>query len=97
QVSNTGHIKRVSTGVILKTQCSASGHLYVKAKVTVMVNGANKTKQPDIFIHRAVYEAFIGELLDIKLYVIDHVDHNPWNNAVDNLHQISHKVSAAAD
>eukprot|EP00611_Tribonema_gayanum_P031840 TRINITY_DN930_c0_g1_i2.p2 TRINITY_DN930_c0_g1~~TRINITY_DN930_c0_g1_i2.p2 ORF type:complete len:363 (-),score=108.39 TRINITY_DN930_c0_g1_i2:377-1465(-) len=94
EVSNTGYIRRKSTGDVLKTQCSASGHLHVKAKVTVKVDGVDMKKQPDIAIHRAVYEAFVGDLLDTKLYVIDHHDHDPWNNAKDNLKQITHKENS---
>eukprot|EP00611_Tribonema_gayanum_P031843 TRINITY_DN930_c0_g1_i8.p1 TRINITY_DN930_c0_g1~~TRINITY_DN930_c0_g1_i8.p1 ORF type:complete len:355 (-),score=101.58 TRINITY_DN930_c0_g1_i8:312-1376(-) len=89
QVSKTGYIRRVRTGDILKTQCSASGHLYVKAKVTV--NG--KKQQPDIFVHRAVHSAFVGEVSG-KGYVVDHVDHNPWNNNADNLQQITNKENS---
>lgn len=41
------------------------------------------------YIHRLVYETFIGEIR--KGYTIDHIDENKTNNKLENLQQLSRK------
>lgn len=48
-----------------------------------------------IKIHRLVYQAFCGEL--VKGLYIDHIDHDPSNNNVENLQQISHRENCSKD
>lgn len=46
-------------------------------------------------VHRLVYEAFVGELVDG--FVIDHIDNNKDNNAVSNLQQVTNRVNTTKD
>jgi len=46
-------------------------------------------------VNRLVYQAFKGEL--IKDMVIDHIDHNPLNDNVDNLQQITVRENSSKD
>lgn len=55
-------------------------------KITLSL-GNSKTKK--MFIHRLVYKAFIGPLIDGL--VIEHLDSNPMNNHYTNLKQSTQK------
>lgn len=62
------------------------GYLRIELKIK-----PNKPKT--LFIHRLVYQAFIGELLDGM--VIEHLDGNPLNNHFTNLKQSTQKENIA--
>lgn len=62
------------------TPCdNGNGYLFVR----LSKNG----KRYNRYIHRLVYENFIGEIC----FEINHKDHNKHNNFVENLEDISHK------
>jgi hypothetical protein len=49
-----------------------------------------KTKQ--IFVHRAVYSSFMGEIPDGK--IINHIDGNKENNSLRNLELVNHRQNS---
>lgn len=78
-----GRVRKVK-GVILSPSLSRGYH-----KVRIYRDG----KSYDMLIHRLVYQTFIGEL--IPGMHIDHIDHNPLNNSISNLRQISVRANTS--
>lgn len=84
-VSNTGLVKNKITDYVLKISKS-NGYRSVKLSI-------NK-KSLSFQLHRVVMIAFKppeDKTLDIKTLVVNHKDHNPDNNHVDNLEWLSQK------
>lgn len=75
EISNTGFVRNVKTGRVLKFNINGAG--YRRACLS------KKGTQSYPFIHRLVWETFIGEIPKDK--VIDHIDNNKLNNRLDNL------------
>ena len=88
-VDNRGNLARIEFNKecevclfkIMKQHTSHYGHKRVEIKV-------NK-KPKKMFIHRIVYQVWVGELIDGM--VIEHLDANPSNNHVSNLKQSTQK------
>ena len=79
-----GRVLNKDNDVILKPYENPDGHLRVELKIRA---GVPKR----FFIHRLVYKAFIGELIDGL--VIEHLDGNPKNNHYTNLRQSTQKTN----
>lgn len=75
-VSNTGKIKNVKTGLILKQKISKNGY----CSITLY----NKGHRKFVFVHRLVAIAFIPNQ-NFRELTVDHIDSNPLNNNVSNL------------
>lgn len=74
EVSNFGRVRNPkSRNRILKPYKQASGHLYLSLG----------RRDRHRFVHRLVYEAFVGAVPEGK--VIRHLDGDPENNRPDNL------------
>lgn len=69
---------------VLKTPlCKSTGYLQV------CLTGENSTQNTHAF-HKLLYcSAILGEIIQGRDYVIDHIDSNRSNNALDNLQMIS--------
>ena len=100
EVSNLGRVKSVSRTIkksdsttqtfpnrILKLNLRTSGYL----GIGLTINGIEKKKPIAVL----VYEAFKGDIKDG--YVIDHIDHNPINNNINNLQQLTHRENTSKD
>jgi len=83
QISNLGRVKslRYNKERILKPGVNSQGYHIV----VLFINGIPK----QFYIHRLVYQEFIGEL--IAGLVIDHLDNSPSNNNINNLQQVSQR------
>ena len=79
EISNLGGVRNRKRGNKLLPYRDGRNHL----KVGLHHDG----KQKHVFVHRLIYEAFVGEIPDG--YVIHHIDHNQFNNCVDNLKLMS--------
>lgn len=79
-ISDDGVVFNLEKGTILKAH-DAKGYEHVT------LSGKSHS------IHRLVYEAFHGKLIDGL--VIDHIDGNTKNNNVNNLRQISNRENVA--
>ncbi len=75
EVSNTGLVRRIKTGFILKPIKNKLGY----CSVGLSKNGIVKHR----LIHRLVAEAFIENPYSYN--IVNHKDNNPSNNNVDNL------------
>lgn len=73
--------KNIKSFKIMKLDTSNFGH----KRVEIKINGV-ATK---VLVHRAVYEAWVGKLIDGM--VIEHLDGNPSNNFYKNLKQSTQK------
>ena len=89
-VSNLGRAKHI--------ECDEEGHIRkYHRKERIMRLGyqgkyrifqaSKDSKQKNIRIHNAVWEAFNGIIQNG--YVIHHIDHNPSNNRLDNLQMVT--------
>ncbi len=96
KISNRGNIYSLSRirsgeryvrigGKYLKPYPTKFGHLYC------YLYKDGKKKQG--YIHRLVYEAFVGKIRDGL--EIDHVDRNPANNVFTNLRAITHRKNVS--
>lgn len=56
---------------------------------------SNNGKCKHYFLHRLLYQAFKGDL--IEGLVIDHIDNNTLNNALDNLQQTTQRHNCSKD
>lgn len=65
----------------MKADTSNYGHKRIEIKIN--------TKAVKVLVHRAVYKAWVGELIDGM--VIEHLDGNPSNNSYTNLKQSTQK------
>lgn len=65
----------------MKADTSSFGHKRIEIKIN--------TKAVKVLVHRAVYKAWVGELIDGM--VIEHLDGNPANNNYTNLKQSTQK------
>lgn len=81
-ISEYGDILNKDNGIILKPFVTKDNHLRIELKIA-----PNKPKK--FFVHRLVYQAFIGELQ--RGFVIEHLDGNPLNNHYSNLKQSTQK------
>ena len=77
QVSNKGRLK--SNGKLLSLYVRESG--YVQWRIVNPSKGLAKTYR----VHRLVAEHFLEVPMNLAEYHVHHVDHNPLNNASDNL------------
>ncbi len=77
EVSNSGTVKSLKPRkeVFLKPEEVKGGYL----RVSLMKDGKKSRKM----IHRLVYEAFVGDI--VEGYIIHHKDEDPKNNRLDNL------------
>ena len=80
QVSNTGKVKRLPKGKLLKPWKDKGGYPSVK----LCKGGKRKFR----YVHRLVLEAFVGECPDGMECL--HADGNPANNKIENLIWGSH-------
>lgn len=95
EVSNIGRVKSLNylnthTESLLSLCKNESGYLQVGLYI-----GKRGVKR---YVHRLVYEAFVGELPVFnptgrgrERMEINHIDENPLNNRVENLELVSHK------
>ena len=92
QVSNFGRVKSLGNDKgrkekILKHNLiiiHCKNRDYIQHRIRLWKNG----KEKRIFIHRLVYQTFIGEIPNG--YQIDHRDNNPQNNKLENLQLLTH-------
>lgn len=94
-VSNLGRLKSLFWKVSDKHKYAGQEHLlspgisegkkYSKGHLKTVLSKNGKTKC--VYIHRIVYETFIGDFKEG--YCIDHKDGNPLNNNVENLHLVT--------
>jgi len=97
QVSNLGRVS--SVGRIIKRSNGRSypcGGDVLKLNIVrgyAYVRLYKRKKSKCYKIHRLVYEAFKGKLIDG--HCIDHIDHNKQNNNVDNLRQVTNRQNSA--
>lgn len=82
EVSNTGQVRTLRTGLVRKTRLDKDGYVIVD----LCLNSKYATKR----VHRLVAEAFLGVS---TLPEIDHLDGNRSNNHVDNLRWVSVSVN----
>lgn len=75
EVSNLGRVRNKKTKKILKLQKSKRGYMSIK----LCKNG----KITRYYVHRLVYEAFIGEIPNGMQ--VNHKDENPQNNVLPNI------------
>lgn len=80
-VTESGDVYNNNTGHKLKPQPSDNGYL----KVGLRIDGKTKNK----FIHRLVYEYFVGEIP--KGFEINHKNHNRIDNNLYNLELVDRK------
>ena len=84
-IDDTGNLSKIKFNeenevCFFKTMKQHTCH-YGHKRVEIKVN----KNQKKMFIHRIVYEVWVGELIDGM--VIEHLDANPANNHVSNLKQ----------
>lgn len=79
QASNMGRVR--SNRKVLSFRLNKSGYYYVG----LSVNGKIFTKA----VHKLVAMAFLGHVPCGHKRVINHIDHNPLNNKIDNLEEVS--------
>lgn len=84
EISNTGQVRSVRTGRILKPEINNSGY----CKIGLSKDGIRKK----VFVHRLVGNAFIPN--PKKKPQIDHIDGNKLNNRVDNLRWVTGKENS---
>ena len=77
-ISQTGKIKNAHTNTLLKGSIDQYGYKYFHLHSTINKN---------IWVHRAVFECFGGNLIDGL--VINHKDGNKLNNHINNLEQVT--------
>ena len=77
EVSNLGSIRNNKTGNVLKVATNNFGYKLVCL--------SNKNKKQTGYIHRLVAEAFIDTDLDTRCSVVNHIDGDKSNNAINNL------------
>lgn len=80
EVSTCGRIRNRQTGKEKATITNQYGH----HKVQLHDHGKGKMR----YIHRLVYEAFVGQIP--RGYDVHHIDGNPTNNSPHNLELIAH-------
>lgn len=66
---------------VIKSANNGNGYRYI----SLTINGKRKNH----YIHRLVADAFLGGIPDGM--VVDHIDHNRGNNAVENLRIVTQK------
>lgn len=94
QISNYARVKRLNKRVragfgsyrtvsekILKPQKSKYGYM----RIALTKNNVRKIH----FIHRLLYEAFVGKVIDG--YELDHIDTDKTNNSLSNLRMVTSK------
>jgi hypothetical protein len=83
QVSNQGNVKSLKWGKerLMKPQISRRGYY--------QINLWRNCKSKTFIVHRLVYQAFKGGL--IEGLVIDHINGIPTQNNIENLQQISYR------
>ena len=81
EISNHGHIKRVETQRVLKTQKQTSGYL------NICLCSSGKPKR--FLIHRLVYEAFVSPIPAEK--ETNHKNGEKQDNQIHNLELVTHK------
>jgi hypothetical protein len=79
KVSRNGVVYGLKRGSILKQSINKYGY----SNINLTKDGIRYS----LLVHRIVYRAFVGELLNDL--VIDHIDNNKQNNTIENLRQIS--------
>jgi len=91
QVSNEGRVKslRWKTPWILNRATNKYGYFIV----TLFKDKKGKTKT----IHQLVAAAFLGHIPNGYVLVVDHINHNPKDNRVENLQIITHRENMSKD
>lgn len=90
EVNATGTvIRRVGSNYARKFQVDMRGtpygYLYIRWSPSLQP-GEKKKRSKDLYVHRAVAEAFIGPLGDLT---VDHINANPHDNRVENLQLVT--------
>jgi hypothetical protein len=86
KVSNSGSIKNIKTGRILKVSTNNSGYNLVCL--------STENKKQTGYIHRLVAEAFIDTNLDTRTSVVNHIDGDKNNNNIENLEWATYAENA---
>ena len=89
EVSNIGRVRRKTTKRLIKPSIVGNRVKYYQVQLY-----RNK-KRTHVYVHRLVYQAFIGELQ--KDLQVDHIDNNPFNNCVNNLQQLDNRANSSKD
>lgn len=92
EVSNTGQVRSILTGKLLKGAYN-SKTAYTKYKFVQLYKKNEKRK--NAYVHLLVYDHFIGK--DRTGYTVDHIDNDRSNNNVDNLQLITHRLNCVKD
>lgn len=87
-VSNKGRIKSCKRKIPIELKPSIINGYY---KISLCNNGKVKS----FLVHQLVYMTFTKDW-DLKGYVIDHIDNNPFNNKIENLRKLTYKENTQA-
>lgn len=77
QVSDLGNVRSLLSNKILKPSPTTWGHLQVSLSNPPII------RRKDLYVHRLVLEAFVGEAPDE--FVCRHLNGNPSDNRLENL------------
>jgi len=88
QVSNLGNVKSLKKNLIMKPQIQ-EGY----KTVSFFYKGKQKNQK----IHKLVAMAFLSHIPCGFRIVVDHIDHNPLNNKIDNLQLITNRLNLSKD
>ena len=93
QVSNFGRVRslerKISYGNTQYTKRAMNMKVTVGKNLYCRVTLTKDGKQSQVYVHRLVAEAFLPN--PDNLPEVDHIDANPSNNNLSNLHWVSHK------
>ena len=82
EISNNGSVRNNKTGKLLKVVTNNHGYHLVCL--------SHKNTKQTGYIHRLVAEAFVPTDLDTRISVVNHIDGNKSNNAIENLEWTTH-------
>ena len=100
QVSNLGRVKSLKRWVNNKS----NGGYFIKEKILVscpdkngyLMVGLYKNNKKSFKVHKLVASAFLNHTANHKM-VVDHIDNNKLNNAVENLQIITTRKNLSKD
>ena len=100
QVSNLGRVRSLerkvkAKGGSLRTQKPRILAQHPNFKGYMRLNLSDGNKREHFLVHRLVYQAFNGELIDGLS--IDHIDNDKTRNTPENLQQITHRENNTKD